>query len=151
MSADSNAGSGRAARSRKRVFMSYSRGDEGFVGPFTEILRAVGTGVFRDRDDIPPGKKWQPLVEESLAASDTVLVFWSQNAANSKAVKKEYEDAARLGKDIIPVLMDDTELPPLLKEYQSVKFVMLPSPFFESMAYLVRGVLVRMYEGSYDK
>ena len=104
----------------KRFFISYSRKDKRFVEPIAQMIRAAGADVFRDETCIPPGKKWQLLLEEFLVEADTIVVFWSANAATSQHVKSEYEKAAETGKDVIPILMDGTPLPPVLGQFQYV-------------------------------
>jgi len=101
-----------------RIFISYSHVDRCVVTPLTELIRVTGASTFRDEDSIPKGKRWKIVIAESLAACKTVLVFWSAAAADSKAVEKEYMDAIEKNKDVVPVLLDDTELPNLLREYQ---------------------------------
>lgn len=78
--------------------------------------------MFRDEDSIPKGKKWKIVIAESLASCTTVLVFWSVAASDSKTVEEEYGFAIEQGKDIVPVLLDDTALPSSLSQYQWVDF-----------------------------
>jgi hypothetical protein len=86
-------------------------------------MRATGNHVFRDADNIPPGKKWQVIIDEHLQSADVVVVFWSRNSAKSRAVRAEYKQAIKSGKDVIPVLLDSTRLNASLKEYQYIDFV----------------------------
>jgi hypothetical protein len=62
------------------------------------------------------------VLGESLIACHTVVVFWSAAAADSKAVAAEYIRALQLGKDIVPVLLDDTPVPSDLAQYQWLDF-----------------------------
>lgn len=67
--------------------------------------------MFRDADGIPSGKQWRMVLEAELQAAGCVLVLWSENAARSAEVRKEYLSAIDLGKDVAPVLLDSTPLP----------------------------------------
>jgi hypothetical protein len=86
------------------------------------MLRVTGADIFRDEDSIPPGKKWRIVLQESLRESDIVLVFWSEHSSQSKEVEAEYQEAVELNKDIIPVLLDESSLPPTLSEFQYIDF-----------------------------
>lgn len=92
------------------VFVSYSRLDREIVVPLTQLMRITGGNVFRDEDSINFGKQWRVVVAESLASARTVLVFWSGNSATSEAVQVEYTQAIAQGKDIVPVVLDDSPL-----------------------------------------
>jgi hypothetical protein len=100
------------------IFVSYSHVDRRMVSPITELIRVTGIPVFRDEDSIQPGKKWRLAITESISACRTVLVFWSVASSDSKAVEGEYRSAIDQGKDIVPVLLDDTPLSAVLSEYQ---------------------------------
>lgn len=104
------------------IFVSYSRTDQGLVTPIVQMLRATGAAVFRDLDSLPPGKKWRLVIEESIDHCCVLLVFWCSHARASPEVRKEWERAIQEGKDVIPVLLDDTPLEPALAEYQAIDF-----------------------------
>jgi hypothetical protein len=109
-----------ARQKQKRVFISYSRIDKVLVAGITEILRAAGVPAFRDEDSISPGSIWQNVLEESLANASRVFVFWSRNAARSKAVRAECRTAIQMKKDIVPVLLDAARMPEWLSQYQAI-------------------------------
>lgn len=104
------------------VFLSYSRLDRAVVAPIAKLLRVTHACVFRDEDSIPLGKRWDEVISEALTACHTVVVFWSVAAADSKAVAAEYTRALRLGKNIVPVLLDDTPVVKALARYQWLDF-----------------------------
>lgn len=106
----------------RRIFMSYSRKDKGFVTAIGALLKATGSSVFRDEESIPAGQRWRAVIEANLKAADAVFVFWTANAAASVEVKNEYLEAQVLHKDIIPILLDDTPLVAPLLDYQGVDF-----------------------------
>ena len=102
-----------------RAFISYARLDADVVTPIVQIMRAVGADTFQDTDSIPAGKKWRPVIEESLDNADIVLVFWSKGSSQSVEVEKEWRRAIEAGKDILPVLLDYTFLEPIL-QYEEI-------------------------------
>ena len=102
------------------VFVSYSRADRPLVTPIVQVIRAVGVEVFQDVDSIPPGKRWRPVVEETIESADIVLVFWCVHSQCSHEVRKEWQRALDLGKDIVPVLLDSTPILGELAEYQAI-------------------------------
>lgn len=102
------------------IFVSYSHRDDKVVKPLVQLLRPTGATIFRDEDAIPPGKQWEVVVTKAVQACRLVYVFWCNHSATSPEVRKEYEQAISLDKDIVPVLLDDTALPTNLKAYQWV-------------------------------
>ncbi len=104
------------------IFVSYSRRDADFVTPVVQLLRGTRELVFRDADSIKPGSKWQQEIEAGLRSSSLFLLFWCAHSAASPQVRGEYELALAHGKDILPVLFDDTPLPDALGAYQWVDF-----------------------------
>lgn len=106
----------------KQLFTSYSRRDARQVAEIVRLLRVTGAYVFRDEDNIQPGKKWRTEISETLTSADTILVFWGRNAQASEEVRAEYEQAIKLGKDIVPILLELLALPAALAEYQYVDF-----------------------------
>jgi len=117
------------------VFVSYSRIDKELVAPIAEVLR-VSTNIFRDEDDIEPGKKWAVEIEQALNDSQIILVFWSRAASESKYVEAEYIKAIQSNKDIVPILLDDTRLIAPLDQYQWLVF----RPFLTAAA--KRGITI---------
>lgn len=103
-----------------RVFVSYSRRDEQIVTPIVQIMRAVGMGVFQDIDSIPFGKRWRPVIELSIQRATVVVVFWCDHARGSVEVRKEWEQAIRDDKSVVPMLLDNTPLEGELADFQSV-------------------------------
>lgn len=110
----------KAATVSRNVFICYSRADRDIVGPLVEVIRASGATTFRDVEDIRKGALWRAEIRTALEDCDTVLVFWSRSAARSLDVRKEYARAIRLGKEIVPVFLDGTEVPVELKARQGV-------------------------------
>jgi hypothetical protein len=102
------------------IFASYSHCDARFVQPMMKLLLPTGATVFRDADAIQPGKKWAAVIADAIEQCRVLYLFWCNHSAGSSEVRKEYEQAISLNKDVVPVLLDDTPLPTGLKAYQWV-------------------------------
>jgi hypothetical protein len=106
----------------KKVFLSYSHKDRGLVSPVGRLLRASNDAVFQDCDSIQPGARWQATIDEALAESDSMYVFWCRHASSSDEVRKEYVAAIARGVAVVPVLLDGTPLNQELSAFQGVDF-----------------------------
>ena len=104
------------------VFVSYSHADASLVAPVVKLLRVNKSLVFQDIDSIRPGKKWQGEIATALAESHLVVVFWCDHASRSNEVSKEWQTAIEQEKDLLPLLLDTTPLPPELAEFQWIDF-----------------------------
>ena len=103
-------------------FISYSRDDERLVVPVVKLLQSVDAAVFFDLESLRPGDKWEAKIEQALIVATSVFVFWCKHAEQSDWVRKESEIAMRLGKRVIPVLLDNTPLWEILRPYQWIDF-----------------------------
>jgi hypothetical protein len=112
----------REPMSSRRIFVSYSRVDREIVVSLTHFVKLGGALVFRDEDAIDPGEDWPRVLQEGIRDCDYVVVFWSTNAAASKAVMAEYGFGLNLNKKIVPILMDDTPLPEPLQRFQWIDY-----------------------------
>ena len=104
------------------VFVSYSHADASLVAPVVKLLRVNKSLVFQDIDDIEPGKTWRSEIAKALAEAHLVVVFWCDHASRSNEVSKEWKAAVEQKKDLLPLLLDATPLPPELHEFQWIDF-----------------------------
>ncbi|MFD5130950.1 toll/interleukin-1 receptor domain-containing protein [Streptomyces olindensis] len=110
------------------AFISHNHRDKPQVTPLAARLRLLGVDVWLDSWEIRPGDRIPGKVNEALGLVDTVMVFWSTNSSKSPWVNTEWEAALtrRLRDDsvrVIPVVLDDTPLPPLLEPIMWVSLV----------------------------
>ncbi|MFN8019226.1 MAG: toll/interleukin-1 receptor domain-containing protein [Acidimicrobiales bacterium] len=117
------------------IFISYRR--ETSAAPASQIKEALASRLGRDQvffdvESIPPGALWQQAIEQYLDQAGVVLVVvspgWAESLADRQTSQAEdihlHEIARALGSGlpVIPVLIDDTqmpapeELPPLIAE-----------------------------------
>jgi hypothetical protein len=101
------------------VFLSHNRHDQATAVKLAAQLRLIGVDVWLDAWEIRPGDSIPGKVSQALAAVDTVIVLWSTHAAGSPWVEAELATAINRrmaeGLRVIPVLLDETDLPALLR------------------------------------
>lgn len=104
------------------IFVSYARADRDRVRPLVEALRAEGFSVWWD-EGLSSGEAWRAEIRRELAAARVVLVAWSHDSVDSRAVHSEADHAERRGA-LRPVLIDDVEeLPLFLDQIQAENLV----------------------------
>jgi len=97
-----------------RPFVAYASKDAAIVQALVEtVTSGFGKPVSWDKD-IRAGDHWEPRVRDAIDRCERLVLFWSERAADSKHVEKEWQHAERLGKRIVPILLDDTPLPDAL-------------------------------------
>ena len=107
------------------VFLSHNKLDAEEARTLGVHLQLVGASVWLDEWEINPGDSIPGRLNEGLAQFDVFLVLWSANAAGSRWVRNEIETAihaviADPSRKLIPLLLDETPLPPLLAPIKSV-------------------------------
>jgi WD40 repeat protein len=98
------ANSAGAGPGRLKVFISYSRDDLDFADQLVAALELCGFEPSIDRHGISGGEAWQLRLGALILEADTVLFVLSPASARSDICGWEVEEAARLGKRILPVL-----------------------------------------------
>ncbi len=104
------------------VFVSYSRQQQEFVFKLVADLKQAGVPVWLDQTDITPGQRWDIAIEHALQASTHMLIIISKASADSANVRDEIDLALDSGKSIIPVRVDDAELPLRIRRMQWTDF-----------------------------
>ena len=107
------------------VFISYRRADSGgWAGRLFDhlSLRFGKDLVFQDLDDIEPGENFLKVILEAIDACDVFLAIigplWLVNAQGEKRLDNpddvllmEIQEALKLERNIIPVLVGDADIP----------------------------------------
>lgn len=106
------------------VFISYRRSDTtGEAGRLADSLENLlgAACVFRDADDIPAGEDFEVYLQRELAGTEVTVVLIGKkwlaelnsrlNQSNPDFVRIEIATALKLGKRVIPVLLQGAELP----------------------------------------
>ena len=106
------------------VFISYRRSDTtGEAGRLADSLESLlgAACVFRDADDIPAGEDFEVFLKREMADTQVVIVLigkkWLAELSSRldkpapDFVRIEIATALKLGKRVIPVLLQGAELP----------------------------------------
>ncbi len=104
------------------IFFSYSRENSETVLELAKELRNAGADIWLDQLDIKPGTRWDKSIEDALASSQTLLVILSKPAVESDNVMDEVSYALEEGKTVVPVLLEECEIPFRLRRLQFADF-----------------------------
>jgi hypothetical protein len=117
------------ATKRKRevtAFLSYSHADLTIVRAVAERLGSAGIRIGLDIADLKAGDDWMQAIERELSAADFVIFFISPASVASGWALQELQIAMHRqvsregGAGIIPVLLQDADAPPLLRQFHWV-------------------------------
>lgn len=96
-----------------------------FVRSLAEALRQLGQQPFYDETALSPGEPYQRVLSEGLRKADAIVFILSRHSLESKYVLTEL--GAALGyfdergrPNPIPVVIDDSELPPQVSHIQAI-------------------------------
>ena len=112
-------------RGKLRVFISYSRDDLDFADQLDAALDACGFECLIDRHGISGGEDWKRRLGNLISEADTVVFVLSPTSARSEICAWEVEEAARLGKRILPVNcrpLEGASPPPRLRDLNYIFF-----------------------------
>ncbi len=136
----------RAMRRDSSVFLSHSSEDHPFVKRLGEALSEQGVRVWIDEAEITGGDSFLDKIEEGLADMQHLVVVLSRASVTSFWVKRELNFAlvdkveSNKGK-VIPVLLEDCEIPPLLRERNYVDF---RKDYYSGLRGLLKGINVEL-------
>jgi FMN phosphatase YigB (HAD superfamily) len=100
------------------IFISYSRYNEEFAKTFAIELRSAGFSIWLDQQDIRLGERWEEAVEEALRSCEILLLILTPASVSSENVKDEIGYAIDHGKRILPVLLEQCEVPLRVRRFQ---------------------------------
>jgi|GEM_PF-3318871 len=110
---------------RYDVFISHSHRDKAIVRRIVDRLESEGLTVWLDERQIKLGEDWFSKLHFGIAQSRKVLLCLSANTRDSEWVDTELSlvlsgDPANKEKRLIPLKLDDTELPLPLQRFQAL-------------------------------
>lgn len=108
--------------SAETIFFSYSRDDSEFVLNLAKNLRKAGANIWLDQLDIKPGTRWDKSIEKALDSSKTLLVILSKTSVESTNVMDEVSFALEENKTVVPVLLEQCDIPFRLRRLQFADF-----------------------------
>ena len=86
------------------LFISYASADRDRARRVAEALQRRGWSIWWDRE-IPPGRQYDEVIDEALAAARCVVVLWTQASTASSWVKNEASEAMDR-RVLIPAVLD---------------------------------------------
>jgi TIR domain len=89
------------------VYISFSRADTVVADKIRAALERNGFATSIDFTDISAGEDWKNRIASLIRDADSLVFLLSADSANSTICAWEVEEAVRLGKRIIPVLIGD--------------------------------------------
>lgn len=107
---------------KQKIFASYSDHDRKAIEPIIKLLRVARGWVFFAPDSISPGNRWEDHLHRAVKKCKLMVVFWCTHSQESEWVLREYTLAIDLEKKVVPVLLDNTQLPDALKVFQGIDF-----------------------------
>ena len=110
-----------------KVFVSHSSRDKPIVDRIVSDLTKHGISVWYDKFEIKAGDNIVQKVNDGLKDSKYFLIILSPNALSSHWVTEEMSSAVFIeitskGIFVIPVLIHDCEIPPLLRHKRYIDF-----------------------------
>ena len=100
-----------------QVFFSYSRGDSDFVSQLKGELESRGVDVWIDTGEILAGAAWRHSIVEAIRGCQVFVIVLSPRSVKSENVTKELTLAEQYDKRVVPLVMQEVEIPPSL-DYQ---------------------------------
>lgn len=105
-----------------KCFLSYSHKDKAFATTLASAMQRNGIAVWYDEWDVLGGFRIVQRIEEGLKWCNVFVVIMSPNSMQSRWVQRERESASTMEIPIIPILLADCEIPPLLRGIRYVDF-----------------------------
>lgn len=102
------------------IFINYKQNvdpDHKLARLIEKWLKSSRHEVFRDEGGIRPGQKWAERIRQQVEKCDVMLSLISNQSLRSPWVLNEIDLANRLGKHIIPVLLQELDEDLEFEEY----------------------------------
>src|SRR4051794_35133549 len=130
---------------RRDVFISYGHADADWVRTLATNLHQLGLEVFFDEWDIAPGDVLVHKIDAGILASRSGILVVSPTSLTRPYVQAEYAAlmgrAIERGQRLIPVLLKDAEMPPLLASRIWVDFRNIDGPDYLARVHELARVL----------
>ncbi len=107
--------------SKKKIFISYSRADSDYVSRLVDAFRSKGFDVWFDKN-IRSGNEWDNTIEREIKNADAMVLILSNTSVQSDNVKDEMSYAMQLSKNVIPIKIEECDVPMRLARKQFIDF-----------------------------
>jgi hypothetical protein len=108
------------AEQNSTTFISYASNDAEFALRLARHLRVAGAAIWIDKLDIAAGVRWDRAVQHGLEVCPRLLVILSPSSVSSENVLDEVSYALDEGKEVIPALYRDCQIPFRLRRLQRI-------------------------------
>jgi len=105
-----------------RIFVAHSSKDGRVSKRITESLKQRGFEVWYDEWKIKVGDSITQKISDGLEQGDFLVVVLSRHSVVSRWVQKELSTALWMGMFVLPVRVDDCEIPVLLRDIRYADF-----------------------------
>lgn len=105
-----------------KIFISYAHEDQQFVDKLYEELHSSPYEILIDKHEIHVGDNIKEKLDEMLVVSDYVLFVGSKNSIDSNWASIEIEKAKKLKKKILPLKIDETNMPEFIRDTMYADF-----------------------------
>ena len=116
------------------VFVSYSEKDHVAATLVGTLRRNPQVRIFIAHEVRSPGMSIRQKVDLAIEQAQVFLLLWSQRSESSEWVAYEIDVARRLKKPLIPVLIEDVELPDALRDIEAVPLYRDSSYYMDQIA-----------------
>jgi hypothetical protein len=108
------------------VFISYSHEDKRLAQSIRNGLVHRGLACWLDEEQLKPGDDWSKVLREAISDSRLCLMVLGRHAEDKPWVSREWAFVQASAWDrsdltVIPVLLDNVELPAFLRKWQSLR------------------------------
>jgi len=94
------------------LFISHARSDRSQIEQLLETLeKNSGRHLWIDVQDISAGELWRTSIVAAIKAADAFIIVLSRTSVDSDHVRTELDIAHELKIKIIPVLIDEVDIP----------------------------------------
>lgn len=132
MATAAGVGDSETSHDRPKVFLSYSRKDLATAERLRDRLIAAGFEAYLDKHDILPGEPWQERLARLIETADTVAFLLSPDSVASPVVDWEVNEAERLAKRILPVVIRDADPEKVPGRLKRLNYVFIRNAFEEA-------------------
>jgi len=103
------------SETKPKIFISHAWEDNEISRKLAENLKRDGAEIWIDYAKIRGGDSLPEIISNAIEWCDTLILVWSKKASNSYWVKEEWTCAHSIRKRIVPCLVDEAELPSILR------------------------------------
>jgi hypothetical protein len=94
------------------AFLSYARADgREEADRLSGDLNAAGRKAWVDRDSLRAGDDWSAEVKEAIRSAEAFILLLTPASVISPQVRQEYQEALRLKKHVLPILIQQCQPP----------------------------------------